>query len=125
MNSMTAGVVAGLVLALSMAAFMFVRGEAFAEIIFAEANIGNLTARQSTFIMMGMGIVLSLLFGLLAGFVYEKLGSTQTFHFLALGLAVLFTVAAFLVKTPLPWDKTIMNFMTALALGALVPLLSV
>ncbi len=125
MNSIGAGIGAGFVLAVLIAGFMFVRGEAFAGVVFADTNIGNLTVKQSSAIMIGMGIGMSLILGLLAGLVYNKLGSAQTFRLLAFGLAILLSVVAVLAKTPLPWDKTIMNFMTALVLGALVPLLSV
>lgn len=122
MNNVFSGLAAALPLSAMGAVYALIRFEPLAD-LFREgdaemAAVGEGPIHLMLMAMFGLGPIL---FGGIAGLVYGAISSRQAYLALALGLAVLMTIWAFLSRTPMMTDKIIMNFAVALILGLLVP----
>ncbi len=125
MSTVLSGVASGLPLGVLGSVYALLRYEALAA-MFQEgdadmAALGDGPMRLMLLAMFGLG---SLLFGAVAGLVYGRIGSPQSYLGLALGLAVLMSVWAVVSRTPMMGDKIVMNFVVALVLGLLIPRLA-
>ena len=122
MSNFLSGLVAGLPLGALGAIYSMARYETLAA-IFKEgdaemAAMGEGPMRLMLLAMFGLG---PLLLGGVAGLVYGAIDSQQTYLGLAMGIAVVASILAFAVRTPMMGDKIVMNFAVALVLGTLIP----
>lgn len=125
MNSTVfAGLVAGGLLALVFVPYLLVRGGAFVELLRADGEMERIPARTLLWICLGGFVGASLLWGTIAGLIYGWIDSSLLFIALALGLAALASVLAFVTRTPMRYDKVFMNFAVAGVLGIIIPLLA-
>ncbi len=125
MNRFVAGLVAGVPLAVVGIIAMLIWGRALvASIKSASADAGSMTDNQWFYLMLGSMAVAPFVGGLIAALVYGWVGSAQWFLVAALGLAVLFTIAAIGTRTPMMGLKIVANFAVALCYGLLLPWLT-
>ena len=125
MSNFVSGLVAGLPLGVLGAIYSMARYEALVA-VFQEgdaemAAMGEGAMRLMLLAMFGLG---PLLLGGVAGLVYGAIGSQQTYLGLAVGIAIVASILAVAVRTPLMGDKIVMNFAVALLLGMLIPRLA-
>jgi hypothetical protein len=123
-NKILAGLVAGVPLAVVLLVYMLLRGKALVAVISSQGGSTRMSEKLMYYLFLGTFILAALGFGALSGVIYGRLGSRQMFLGLALGLATLFSILAFVSRTPLPWDKVFMNYAVGGMLGLLVPLLA-
>ena len=73
-------------------------------------------------LLLSMFILMGLVFGVLAGIVYNLVGSNVIFMAIAFGFALLFSILAVVSKTPMKGDKVFWSFSISIIFGILVPL---
>ena len=122
-NTVLAGLVAGGLLALVFVAYLLVRGSAFVDLLRADGEMERIPAKTLRWICLGCFVGAALLWGTIAGLIYGWIDSSQLFFALALGLATLASILAFVTRTPMRYDKVFMNFAVAGVLGIIIPLL--
>jgi hypothetical protein len=126
MNTIRAGLIAAIPLAVIGIGYMLLRGHSLVEMIKASSQESSgMTDRQWYWLMLGSLALAPFIFGVLAGLVYRWIGSPAIFLALAVGLAILFTILAWIGHTPGPALKTVMNFLVAMDFGFLIPFLTV
>lgn len=123
MNRFVAGLVAGIPLALIGVIAMLIWGRGMVASLKTSTDTG-MTDDQWFYLMLGGIAAMPFLYGLISALIYGWIGSPQWFLGVALGLAVLMTVAAIATRTPLMGVKIVANFAVALAYGILIPLLT-
>lgn len=124
-TNILAGLKAGLPLAGLFVLYFLVRGKAFVALMKStDTQFANMTDQQVFLMFLASFAFGALLLGAAAGLVYSLVGASNTFRFLALGLAVLMSVLALVTRTPMPADKVLMNVAVAGVLGYLIPLFS-
>ena len=122
MNPIRAGLIAAIPLAVIGVVYMLWRGQSLVKMVKAGSQEpSGMTDRQWFYLMLGGLALIPFAFGALAGLVYRWIGNPAIFLALAGGLAVLFTVLAWVGHTPGPILKTVMNFLVALDFGLLIP----
>jgi len=125
MNSIQAGLLAALPLSALGIAYMFWKGKELVNLVqTGSADTDAMTDQQWFYLMLGSLALAPFFFGMIAGLVYAKIGSPAVFLALALGLAVLFSILAVISRTPATGAKVAMNFLVAVDLGLLIPLLA-
>ena len=123
MNKIVAGLLAAIPLSTAGVIYMLVQGRKVAAELMADDTSG-MTSDQWYLIFLVSFALAPFAFGALSGVVCGLVGSPQLFLGIALGLAVLFSIAAVATRTPMLVFKLVANFAVALILGILVPLLS-
>lgn len=123
-NKIVAGLVAGIPLSVVMVVYMLVRGRALVRLIMSDGDTGGMSEQQWHIIFLVTLALMPLGFGALAGWIYSLVGSGQTFLYIGLGAATLFSILALISRTPMALDKIVLNFAVGGLLGWLVPLLS-
>ena len=125
MNSVFAGVLAGLPLSALGIAYVLLRFSSVAA-VFREGDqeMAALTDASLRLMLLAMFGLAPLLLGGVAGLVYSAVGTRPIFLGIALGLALLMNLWAVLSQTPLTSEKIVMNFAVALILGTLIPILA-
>jgi ABC-type transport system involved in multi-copper enzyme maturation permease subunit len=122
---MFVGMQAGIILAGVMVVYMLIRGKQLvSEFKRLDASFTRLSNKTLFLLFMGMFILMSLIFGALAGMIFSLLDSQSMFMLIAFGLGLLFSLAAVTSKTPLMIDKVSWNLMVGFVLGITVPLLA-
>jgi len=125
MNPVRAGLMAAIPLAVIGIGYMLWRGHSLVEMVKAgNQEPSGMTDQQWYMLMLGTLALAPFVFGVLAGLVYRWIGSPGIFLTLAVGLAILFTLLAWIGHTPGPLLKTVMNFLVALDFGLLIPFLA-
>jgi len=123
-NKVLSGLVASTPLAIILALYALLRGEALAATLTSTQTFAGLASQQATAIAaVGMAAA-ALLIGAAAGLVYNLVESRRKFPFVALGCAFALSVFAVLTHTSLLADKILGNFAVAFVLGCLIPLLA-
>ena len=84
-------------------------------------DMSPMSDAQMRWLLMAMFALTPLMFGLLAGVVYGWMQDAALFLVIALGLALLFSVAAVVLRTPWARPKIGANFAVALVIGLLLP----
>jgi hypothetical protein len=124
-KDMFVGMQAGIILSGVMVVYMLIRGKQLvSEFKRLDASFTRLSNKTLFLLFMGIFILMSLVFGALAGMIFSLLGSQSTFMLITFGLGLLFSVAAVTSKTPLMIDKVSWNLMVGFVLGITVPLLA-
>jgi hypothetical protein len=124
-NTMIAGLLAGLALALVFVVYLFFRGRALVAFFQGlDESMARVPARMVFLLILGGFAGAALLLGMLSAVVFGMVGSATRFVMIALGAAVLFSVLAMISKTPLTTDKIVWNFAVGGVLGVCVPLFS-
>ena len=119
------GMQAGIILAGVMVVYMLIRGKQLvSEFKRLDASFTRLSNKTLFLLFMGIFILMSLVFGALAGMIFSLLGSQSAFMLIAFGLGLLFSFAAVTSKTPLVIDKVSWNLIVGFVLGITVPLLA-
>jgi len=122
---MFVGMQAGIILAGVMVVYMLIRGKQLvSELKRLDVSFTRLSNKTLFLLFMGMFILMSLIFGALAGMIFSLLDSQSMFMLIAFGLGLLFSLAAVTSKTPLMIDKVSWNLMVGFVLGITVPLLA-
>ena len=122
---MFVGMQAGIILAGVMVVYMLIRGKQLvSELKRLDVSFTRLSNKTLFLLFMGMFILMSLVFGALAGMIFSLLDSQSMFMLIAFGLGLLFSLAAVTSKTPLMIDKVSWNLMVGFVLGITVPLLA-
>jgi ABC-type Mn2+/Zn2+ transport system permease subunit len=125
MNPILAGILAAIPLSLLGMFLMLRRGRDLVKVLQADSQeADSLTATQWYWLMYSTLGLAPLLFGILAGIVFNWLDNQFIYLAIALGAAALFTILAWSRQTPLRGEKTVMNWLVALDFGLLLPLLS-
>ena len=125
MSNITAGLVAALPLSVLGIVYMLVGGKQLVQALkSSDASEASMTDQQWFYLMLGSLALAPFVIGAIAGLVYGWLGSQQFFLGLALGMAVVFSVFAWVSRTPLKLTKIVMNFLVALDFGILLPILA-
>jgi hypothetical protein len=125
MSDITAGVVAAIPLSVLGILYMLIGGKRLVQALkSSEAGEASMTDQQWFYLMLGSLALAPFAFGIVAGLVYGWLGNQQYFLGLALGMAVVFSIFAWVSHTPLKLTKIVMNFLVALDFGILLPLLA-
>lgn len=125
MNPILAGLIAAIPLAVIGVVYMLWRGQSLVEMVKAGSQEpSGMTDRQWFYMMLGALALMPFAFGALAGLVYLWIGNPATYLALAGGLAILFTVLAWISHTPGSLVKTVMNFLVALDFALLIPLMT-
>ncbi|MBL8164584.1 MAG: hypothetical protein JNJ61_21520 [Anaerolineae bacterium] len=118
------GLSAGLVLALAFVVYMGVRGRAVAAFLEQADTERKRPTPQTLVTLTGGAVLAAILLGVAASLVYTLIDSPIRFIVLALGAAITLSAAAFVTDTGLVEDKVLLNFVVAVVLGLLVPLLA-
>jgi heme/copper-type cytochrome/quinol oxidase subunit 2 len=125
MNPIRAGLIAAIPLALIGIVFMLWRGQSLVEMIKAGSQeTSGMSDRQWYWLMLISLALVPFIFGVLAGLVYRWIGNQAIYLALVGGLAILFTILAWVSHTPGPYIKTVMNFLVALDFGLLIPFMT-
>ena len=124
LNSIRAGLLAAVPLAVILVIYTLIRGKALAAFFRSQGDsMTNVSETTWMIILLASFIGMALVFGALSGLVYGWLGM-PIFRYVALGATVLFSLLAIVSKQPLPGDKIVWNLAVGLVLGALVPILA-
>lgn len=124
-KDMFVGMQAGIILAGVLVVYMLIRGKQLvSEFKRLDASFTRISNKTLFLLFMGIFILMSLVFGALAGMIFSLLGSQSTFTLIAFGLGLLLSVAAVTSKTPLMIDKVSWNLMIGFVLGITVPVLA-
>lgn len=125
MNRFSAALLAALPLSIVGAGYMFFYGrKAVNSLRVGDPDLAQMSGDQLYYLFLAAFSLAPFLFGIVSVLIYGWLGSTWLFRGLALGLAVLMTIAAVVQRTPMLGVKVIGNFAVALAFGWLLPLLA-
>ena len=125
MNNILAGVLAALPLSVLGVIYMLVGGRNLVQALkSADTGESDMTDQQWFYLMLGSLALAPFIFGVIAGLVYGWVDDPLIFLGLALGLAALFSLLAWVSRTPMRLTKIIMNFLVALDFGILLPLLA-
>ena len=124
-KDMFVGMQAGIILAGVLVVYMLIRGKQLvSEFKRLDASFTRISNKTLFLLFMGIFILMSLVFGALAGMIFSLLGSQSTFTLIAFGLGLLLSVAAVTSKSPLMIDKVSLNLMVGFVLGITVPVLA-
>jgi hypothetical protein len=125
MSNILAGIIAALPLSVLGIIYMLVAGKKLVqEFKSSDTSEASMTDQQWFYLMLASLALAPFVFGVIAGLVYGWVGSPQFFLGLTLGMAVVFSVFAWVSHTPMKLTKIVMNFMVALDFGILLPLLA-
>ena len=125
MNPVLAGILAAIPLSLLGILYMLLRGRALVQVLQTEnPEAGDMTTNQWFILMFGALALAPFLLGILSGLIFRWLGNPPLFMGIALGAATLFTILAWVSRTPMPGEKTVMNWLVALDFGLLMPFLT-
>jgi hypothetical protein len=125
MSNILAGIIAALPLSVLGIIYMLVAGKKLVqEFKSSDTSEASMTDQQWFYLMLASLALAPFVFGVIAGLVYGWGGSPQFFLGLTLGMAVVFSVFAWVSHTPMKLTMIVMNFMVALDFGILLPLLA-
>ena len=125
MNRILAGLLAALPLSLLGILYMVLRGKEMIKLVNQSDSEGASFSEKQWFVLFLVSMALApFVFGVIAALVYGWVGNWKTFIGLAIGIAVLLSILAYTSRSPMPFTKTIMNFLVAIDLGALLPFLA-
>ena len=124
MTSIQAGLLSAVPLAALAVAYMLLRGRALVALINAGSTEASMSDQAWFYLMLGTMAIAPFVLGLVAGLVYGWVGSPFVYRLLVLGLGVVFSVLALITRTPMAFDKIVMNLLVALDFGLLLPLLA-
>ncbi len=121
MDEVTAGLLAGLPLALVFIVYMALRGQAFIDLVRGEDGLGSMSDQAAAYTITGAMVLVAFGLGAVAGLIYRWLASPALFLALAVGEAAVVSSVALMTRTALMSDKIALNFAAAAILGTLVP----
>jgi hypothetical protein len=121
-NSYVAGLVTGLpISALCMLYALLRKGHIVTQFKASDAGLASISDGAFLLMLLGGFAFVGPMLGILAGLVYKWVPSTSLYLILALGLAMLFSIAALLSRTPFTFEKIVLNFAVGLSFGFLLP----
>lgn len=125
MNRFLVALLVALPLSILGAGYMLISGhKAVASLMVVDPDLSHMTEGQLYYLFFAAFSLAPFVFGLISALVWGWLDSIWLFRGLALGLAVVMTVAAIAQRTPMLGIKVVANFGVALAFGWLLPLLA-
>lgn len=125
MNRFLAALLAALPLSILGAGYMLISSrKSVASLRTADPDLSHLTEVQLYCLFLAAFAIAPFVFGLISALIFGWLDSIWLYRGLALGLALLMTVAAVVQRTPMLGIKVVANFAVALAFGWLLPLLA-
>ncbi len=121
-ETIIAGLLAGLVLGLFMTIFTLFRGRKLSALLVQQdAQLAKIGEKVLFYLVLLSTFLFSCLVGVLAGMVFNWVGSRISFTVLGLGMAGVLSALAMVSRTPLIPEKIVMNFLVGGTLGLLIP----
>ena len=120
---------ASLIIAIPLSAlgvlYMKFGGKKLVEMLKNGSEDNNLSDQQWTYLFLGAFALTPFVLGIAASAVFGLITNVGYYQALVLGLGVLFSILAWVSKTPLPLEKTVMNLLVAIGFGLILPLVVV
>jgi len=124
-NRFVLGALAGLIISAAGVLYALLRREQMVQLFMQPGEGGEaMSASAATWMVYGSMLFMGPFLGLLAALVYGWLPSRNAYLALALGLATLMSIGAFVSRTPLASVKVVLNYLVALVFGLLLPRLA-
>ncbi len=125
MNSFVAGLVSAVPLSVAGVAVMLIWGGPFVAALKAGGmDVDPMTDDQMRLLFLGTFALAPLMFGAVSAQVLNWVKDPSTFRLIVFGLAVLMSVLALVLRTPMALPKIAANLAVALAFGLLLPVLA-
>jgi len=122
MSPVTAGLTAGIPLALILGVYVFARGKALVPFFYnSDESIAKIPEKALIYIILVCFIGAAFLFGTLYGWVYGWLG-IPNYYYVALGATILLSILTVGNEAPLKIDNVLWNIAVGGVLGILVPI---
>lgn len=125
MSHFLAGLLAGIILASALTVYVLVRGNHLVTFFKSlDQNVAHISDRGLFVAILMVFWAVSLVFGIMAGLVYDWLPEPSYFPGLAVGSALALNLIAVVSRTPLTQDKIVWNIAVGGFLGILIPFFS-
>jgi len=124
-NRFVVGALAGLIISAAGMLYALMRREQMVQLFMQPGEGGEaMSASAATWMVYGSMLFVGPFLGLLAALVYGWLPSRTAYLALALGLATLMSIGAFVSRTPMVGPKVVLNYLVAVVFGILLPKLA-